>query len=158
VDVGAGDVQLVGRNALRLIEPLDDRDVLAHRIAEDVDDDIAAGIAAERRQLAADELLHAHILESDGVEHSGRGLDDARRGVAGHRLHRDALGDQAADPLQMHDLFKLDAIAEGAAGGNDRVGQLQAGQRHFHLGFHARLSSFIRDQWTVNSRRPARWR
>ena len=46
VDVGAGDIQLVGRDALRLIEPLDDRDVLAHRVAEDVDDDVAAGIAA----------------------------------------------------------------------------------------------------------------
>ena len=151
VDVGAGDIQLVSRDSRGLIEPLDDRDILAHRVAEDVDDDVAAGIAAERRQLAADELLHAHILEPDSVEHSSRSLDDARRGVAGHRFHRDALGDQGADPLQMHDLFKLDAIAEGAAGGKDRVGQLQAGQRHFHLGFHARLSSFVSGQWTVIS-------
>ncbi len=54
VDVGAGDVQLVGRDALGLVEPLDDPDVLAHRVAEDVDDDLAEGIAPERRQLALD--------------------------------------------------------------------------------------------------------
>ena len=46
VDVGAGDVQLVGGDAFGLVEALDDRDVLAHRVAEDVDDDVAAGVAA----------------------------------------------------------------------------------------------------------------
>jgi hypothetical protein len=41
VNIGAGDVELVGGDALGLIEPLDDRDVLADGVAEDVDDDLA---------------------------------------------------------------------------------------------------------------------
>jgi len=64
VDVGAGDVQLIGRDAFGLVEPFDDRDILGDLVAEDVDDDIRAGVAAERRQLAADEFLDAHVLQS----------------------------------------------------------------------------------------------
>ena len=63
-------------------------------------------------------------------------------GMAGHGLERDALGDEAADPLEGDDLFKFDAVAEGAAGGDDRVDQFDAGQRNSHVGFHAGQSSF----------------
>jgi len=81
VDVGAGDVQLVGGDAFGLVEPLDDRNVLAHRVTEDVDDDVAARVSAERRQLAGDEVFDAHVLEADGVQHAGGGLDNARRAL-----------------------------------------------------------------------------
>jgi hypothetical protein len=85
--------------------------------------------------LLLDELGDADILQADGVEHAGGGLDDARRGVAGHGLQRDSLGDESADAVQRDDFFKLDAVAEGAAGGDDRVGQLDAGQLTFMSGF-----------------------
>ena len=61
--------------------------------------------------------------------------------MARHRLQGDALGYKAADTLQRDNLFKLDAVAESTAGRDDRVGQLNAGQLHFHVGFHARLFS-----------------
>jgi hypothetical protein len=44
--------------------------------------------------------------------------------------------------LQGDNLFKLDAVAKGAAGRDDGVGELQPCQLHFHVGFHARQSSF----------------
>ncbi len=66
--------------------------------------------------------------------------------MAGHGLQRYALGDESADPLQGDDLFKLDAVAKGAAGGDDRVDQFQTRQRNSHIGFHARQSSFFRGQ------------
>ena len=137
--VGAGDVELVGGDAFGVVEALDDRVVVADGVAEDVDDDFAGGIAAERRQLFLDEVVDADVLQADGVQHAGGGLDDARRGMAGHGFERDALGDEGADPLERDDLFKFDAVTEGAAGGDDRVGEFEAGQLHFHVGFHAAL-------------------
>ena len=86
-----------------------------------------------------DELVDADVLQADGVEHAGGGLDDARRGMTGHGLEGDALGDEGADAFERDDLFKFDAVAEGAAGGDDRVDQLDAGELHFHVGFHARI-------------------
>ena len=141
VHIGAGDVQLVGGDAFGIVQALDHLLVFADRIAEDVDDDFAGGIAAQGRQLLLDELGDADVLQSDGIEHARSGLDDARRGMAGHGFQRDALGDERADALQRDDLFKFDAVAEGAAGGDDRVGQLDAGELHFHVGFHARWFS-----------------
>ena len=57
--------------------------------------------------------------------------------MAGHGFKGDALGDKAADLLQSDDLFKFDAIAEGAAGGDDRVDEFHPGHSDFHVGFHA---------------------
>ena len=93
----AGDVEFVGGDAFSLVEPLNDCDVLADGVAEDVDDDIAERISEQRRELAGDEVVDADVLESDGVEHAGGGLNDARSGMAGHGLERDSLGDEAAD-------------------------------------------------------------
>ena len=63
--------------------------------------------------------------------------------MSGHRLERDALGDKTADAVEGDDLLKLDAVAKGAAGGNDRVDQFQADELHVHVGFHARWFSSI---------------
>ena len=80
VDVGAGDVELVGGDAFGLVEPLDDGEVVADGVAEDVDDDLAAGDSAlSGGQLSLDEFFDADVLQADGVEHAGRGLDNARR-------------------------------------------------------------------------------
>ena len=58
------------------------------------------------------------------------------RRMAGHRLDREPLGDKAPNLLQSDDLFELDPVAESAAGGDDRIDQLQPSQLHFHVGFH----------------------
>ena len=138
VNIGAGDVQLIGCNAFGLIEPLDDPEVLTHCGAEDIDDDLAEWISLQRGQLAFNEVLHADVLQTDGVDHAGRGLHYAWSGIAGHRLQRYALADQTADSIQRDDLFKFNAVAKGAAGSDDGVDQFQAGQRNSHVGLHVR--------------------
>jgi hypothetical protein len=137
--VGARDIEFVGGDAFGVVESLDNLLVVTDGVAEDVDDDFAGGIAAEGRELFLDELSDADVLKSNGIKHAGGGLDDARRGMAGHGLDGNALGDERADAFERDDLFKFDAVAESAAGGDDRVGQFNAGKLHFHVGFHARI-------------------
>ena len=162
MNIGAGNIQLIGRNSLSLVEPFDNLDVFDHRVAEHVDDDLAARIALHGRQFPLQVVLDAHILQSDGVEHARRCLHNARRGMTGHWLERDSLGNESTDPIQRDNLFKFNAVAEGAAGGEDGVGQFETGQRHSHVGFH--LAAFFllfilfrRGTWkaTCNYRRGA---
>ena len=141
VNVGAGDVEFVGGDAFRIVETRDDLEIVADRVAENVDDDFALGVALHRREFLCEVVDDADILQADGVQHAGRGLDDARRGVAGHGFKRDTLGDEGAQAIESDDLFEFDAVAEGAAGGDDRVHQFNTGQRNSHVGFHARVSS-----------------
>ena len=136
VHVRARHVQLVGRNPVRFVQPLDHSDVLAHRVPEDIHNHLALRIPLHGRQLPRNKVLHAHVLQPDGVQHSCRRLHHARRGVARHRLQRDPLGDDSAQPLQRNNLFKFNAVAKRAAGGNHRIHQLHSGQRDFHVGFH----------------------
>ena len=58
------------------------------------------GITPEIRELFLDELGDADVLEADGVEHAGGGLDDAGRGMSLDGLERYALGDEGADALE----------------------------------------------------------
>ena len=74
---------------------------------------------SELGELFCDEGADAHVLEADGVDHAGGGLDDAGRGVAGHGLAGEAFGDEGADVVEGDDVFELDAVAEGSAGGDD---------------------------------------
>ena len=60
---------------------------------------------------------------------------NARRRMTGHRFQRNALGDERADPLQRDDLFKFDAVAKGAARGDDRVAQLDPANCTLMSGF-----------------------
>ena len=56
--------------------------------------------------------------------------NNARRRIAGHGLARKPLGDEAAEFFERDDLFELDAVAEGAAGGDDRVRQWNTREAH----------------------------
>ncbi len=49
------------------------------------------------------------------------GLADAGGGGSGHWLEGEALYDDAAEAVQVDEVGELDAVAEGAAGSNDRV-------------------------------------
>ena len=89
--------------------------------------------APELGELLVDEGAHADVLQADGVDHAGGGLDDARRGVAGHRLAREALGDEAADAVERDDVLELDPVAEGSAGCDDGRAKLDAGYGDAHV-------------------------
>jgi hypothetical protein len=116
--------------------------VVAHRVPEDVHNDLALGIAPQGRQFPLQEIFHAHILQPDRIQHPGCCLDNARGMVACHRQQADPLGDQRADPLQRNNLFELDAVSERPAGCDYWIRQFQTGQPDCHVRFHGPLSSF----------------
>ncbi len=134
--VGAGGVELVEVDAGGVVEDADNLDAVLDGKAEDVSDDAEAGDAAEAGHLLLDEGVDAHILEADGVDHAGGCLDDAGRGVAGHGSAGEILGDEGADAVEGEDVLELDAVAEGAAGGDDGGYEVDAGEVDAHVGGH----------------------
>ena len=101
------------------------------------------GYLASCGQLVANECFDADVLQADGVQHAGGGLDDAGRGVAGHGFAGEAFDDQAADAVERDDVFKLDAIAEGSAGGDDRVAELDPGEADRHIRLHGLVADVL---------------
>ena len=85
----------------------------------------------------------ADVLQPDSVQHSGGCLHHARSAVPRHRLKRNALGNKPANLLERDNVFELDAVAECAAGGNNRVDQHQPCHRDSHVRFHVRESSLF---------------
>src|SRR5205807_989186 len=79
-----------------------------------------------------------NILQSNGIQHSSGRFVQARRRIADHRLFRESLYDKAAQAVEMNYVFKLNSIAEGAAGGNDWVLQLNPRKTHCEVGAHVR--------------------
>jgi hypothetical protein len=134
--VGAGGIEFVGGDAFRLVEAIDDGEIVVDFVAEDIDDDPAAWVSAQGRQLLREELFDADVLEPDGVDHAGGGFYEARGLVAGHGLARDAFSDKATDFPEVDDLLEFNAVTKGAAGGNDRVDQVEAAEANAHVRLH----------------------
>src|SRR5205807_2363378 len=65
---------------------------------------------------------------------AGGSLEDARRRIAGHGLRRESFGDKAAQLFQSDDVFELDAVAEGAAGGENRILEANAAELDRQIG------------------------
>ena len=86
---------------------------------------IAVRYCAQGRQLFGDKCAHANILQADGIEHSGRGFAEARSRRPGHRFEGKPFDDDSAEPVQIHEVGKFHAVAEGAAGGKNGVGKAQ---------------------------------
>ena len=57
---------------------------------------------------------------------------------------RKALGDEGADAGEGDDLFELDTVAEGPAGGDDGIGEFDAGEGDPHVGASEGLGGMIR--------------
>ncbi len=70
-------------------------------------------------KLLAQKRRYANVLQSDGVQHAGGGLEKSRRRIAGHRLARESFYDKPTQALEGHDVFKFDSVAKRAAGGED---------------------------------------
>jgi hypothetical protein len=64
-------------------------------------------------------------LEPNGVEHSRRGLAKAGRRSASEGLTGEAFYDETPETVQIDKVGKLNAVAEGAAGGEDGVAETQ---------------------------------
>ena len=122
--IRAGDVELVGRQPFRVFEDPNHSDILIDCVAEHVCYDGCA-VLAQRRELLRDKGAHSHILQADGIEHPRRRLAQAGRRGAGHRFEGEALYDDSAQAVQIHEVRKFDAVAEGAAGGQNGIGKAQ---------------------------------
>ncbi len=135
LDVGARDVELERRHALGVAEDARQLDVLVDRRAADVDEDDGAAVA-QLGQLLAHEAVHADPLQSDRVQHAGRRLDDARRRMALALGEEQSLDRDAAERREIDDVAVLDAVAEAAAGGDERVREPERsdGNREVHGG------------------------
>ena len=137
------------------LSSFDDGYVVADLVAEDVGDAGSAGVRPEQRQLFLDEGANPDVLQSDGIDHAAGGLDQARSLVAGHRLQRQALGDKTADAVDGDNVFKFNPIAEGSAGGNDRVAQQHTGEANAHIRLHGLVGLPLGAESSVV---PRRWR
>ena len=72
------------------------------------------------------EVLCAHSIEAgigqtDRVDHSATELSDARRRCARPGLDAHGLGDEPAEPFEIHDLGELAAVARSAGSEDDRI-------------------------------------
>ena len=76
---------------------------------------------AQLRQLFVDEAADADALQADRVQHAGRRLDDARRGMSFALVEKQSLDGDAAERRQIDDVGVLDAVAEAAARRDERV-------------------------------------
>jgi hypothetical protein len=124
LDVRARDVQLDRGDALGVRENLRDLGVLVDRAAADVHHHHGA-MGPQLGQPLGDEPVHADALQADGVDHAGRRLDDARRHVAFALGEKETLHAHRAQRRQIDRVGVLDAVAETAARGNERVLQRQ---------------------------------
>ncbi len=123
-DVGARDIQLEGVNPLGVGEDSRELDIFVERGPADVDDHDGAQ-APELRQLLGDEAPHADALQPDRIQHARRGFHDPRRRVTFAFGEEEPFDGDRAERLQVHGVGVLDAVAEAAARGNQRVGEAE---------------------------------
>ncbi len=91
----------------------------------------------QERQLLVAKPFDADVLEADRVDHPRRGLADARQWIAAARLRRNAFGGDAAEIGEREIRRELLAVAERAAGGPDRGGAVEPGERDPQVGLRA---------------------
>ena len=126
--VGTGNIQLIGGNALALVEDLDGPLIVFAGVAENVGHHDRVLDAAQVRQLLVEKSLRADVLQADGIQHAGRGFPQTRRRIADHRLLRQSLHHKAAQLAEMDYIFEFNSIAESAAGGDDGILELECRQ------------------------------
>jgi len=123
-DVGAGDVEFVGGDAFGVFEALDYLDVVIEAVAEDVDDEMGV-VFSQQWKLGFEERLDADVLQADGVEHAGGSFAETGSGGAFDGFEGEALGDEAAEAVEVDEMSEFEAVAEGAATGEDRISEAQ---------------------------------
>ena len=94
----------------------------------------------ELRQLRFDHRVHTGVLQAHSIQQSTGILRDAGGGVAEAGFPGRTLERKGAQHIDVVQLRKLIAKAEGAAGGDDGVVHLNAAEDHFCV--HHTISSF----------------
>src|SRR5437764_5617322 len=137
LSVRTGDVQLIRGNAFTFIENLDGVLIVFAGVSEDIGDDHDIFNLAQLGKLFVKKCAGANVLQANGIKHSGGGFIETRRRIADHGLTRESFDHEAAKLVQMHNVFELDAVGKGAAGGNDGILQFDSGKADLKIGSHA---------------------
>src|SRR5262249_44574670 len=119
--VGAGDVQLKGRDSLSIVQNFDRAFVILAGVTEDVGHHYNVLDLTQMWQLFFEESLRPDVLQADRVEHASRRFPQPGRRIADHRLAGKTLHHESAELAQVHHVFEFDSITEGTARGNDRI-------------------------------------
>ena len=140
MDVGAGDIDLQPAHLLLGVQLLADLGVFRHRKAADIGHHRLVKYLLELRQFRFDHRVHAGILQTHSVQQTAGVLRDAGRGIPEAGLPGRALEGKGAQHIDVVQLRKLIAKAEGAAGGDNGVVHLNTAEGHFCI--HHTISSF----------------
>src|ERR1700680_387551 len=132
--VGAGNVQLVGGDALAFIQDLNGSLVIFAGVAKHIGDDDDICFLAQLGQLFVNEGSRAHLLQSDGMEHARCCPVKPRRRIPRHGLFRQTLDYESAELVEVDYILELDPVAKSAAGGNHGVFELNAGEANGQVG------------------------
>ena len=124
LDVRARDIELVAGEPLGVLQNPDHLDVVLQTVAEDVGDHRRIE-SSQCREFFGYECPDAHILEPDGVEHPGGGREEPGGGGAFHGFAGQALGDEAAEAVEVNEVGKFEAVTEGSTSGENRIPQAQ---------------------------------
>ena len=124
--VRAGDIDLEDTDLRHLAHGLGELYVLRDAEAGDVRHEWLMEVLPKLRKLLLDDLMHARVLEADGVDHAGRTLRDTRKLVAVTLLDGRSLEGDGAEDIEIIEIPVFLAVAEGSGGRNDRVCQFDA--------------------------------
>ena len=123
LDVRAGDVELEGADTAQRVKAARDLGVFLDRGAPDVDDRRARAGSSERASIGSMKPstpgpCRPIALSRPLVTSAVRGV-----GLPLHRVEADALDHDRAELVEVDQAGVFDAVAEGAGGHRDRVGQ-----------------------------------
>ena len=136
-DVGAGDVDLQGRDVRRGGDALGDRHVVRRRRACDIGDDRQAGsVLFQPRQSFGQDDVQAGVLQSDGVEHARGTLGHSWHRVAQARLQSRCLDHDRSQPGEVEVSGVLLTESEAPGGRNDRIGEVKPGKMYVQAFVH----------------------
>ena len=132
-DVRAGDIDLDTADSCSAVQDLRHAPIFINGFAEDVGDHRNV-IPSEKRQFLCDEGPDADVLESDGVEHPGRGLHDPRRRISGPSFKREPLDHDRPQSVQIDKRGVLLPVTERARCRHDGILQFKAADCHRQAG------------------------
>src|SRR6185436_14818634 len=91
--------------------------------------------------MVLDKGVNAVVVQADGIEQAGTGLDGPPGLVANSWGLGQGLRQYAAEPGEIDEIFHLPRVAECAGGGEDGVAKSKAAQRDSQVNFPGRICS-----------------
>ncbi len=80
-----------------------------------------SGVFTQQGELLFNERLHPYVLQAHCIQHPGSGLAEPGSRCTFDRFQRNALGDNSAQAVQVHQMGKLQPISECSAGSKDGI-------------------------------------